>query len=302
MSTWVNIGAAAVITGITAFWILTDADAPISNQQVSQLEANIEHGEQVFNIGGCVSCHASKPSKEHANTIRLAGGKRFKTEFGVFIAPNISPDKETGIGNWTTADFANAMKHGVSPDNEHYYPAFPYTSYARMTLQDVVDLKAYIDTLPAITQQSAQHQLSFPFTIRRGLGLWKQLYLDDKAVITLNTPDPSVLRGQYLVEGPGHCGECHSPRNQIGGLDYTNWLMGAKSPDNSGRVPNISPHDSGISEWSHEDIAEYLSSGFTPEYDSAGGDMTKVIENTSKLPTSDREAIAAYLKALPPPQ
>ncbi|MFT2111084.1 c-type cytochrome [Marinomonas sp. 2405UD68-3] len=299
MSTWINIVTASFITGATAFWILTDPNAPITNEQVSQLTTNVDQGKNIFNIGGCVSCHVSKLSEEQGDMIRLAGGKRFKTEFGTFIAPNITPDKETGIGNWTTAQFANAMIHGVSPSNEHYYPAFPYTSYARMALQDVVNLKAYMDTLPAIVQQNAEHDLSFPFTIRRGLGLWKQLHLDDSAVVTLNTADPTVLRGQYLVEGPGHCGECHSPRNQIGGLDYSNWLMGASSPDGKGRIPSISPHDSGISEWSQEDIAEYLASGFTPEYDSAGGDMTEVIENTSKLPESDRDAIAAYLKALP---
>ncbi|WP_240009627.1 c-type cytochrome [Marinomonas algicola] len=299
MSTWLNISAAAVITGATAFWILTDPSAPITHAQLANLDGDVKNGETVFNIGGCLSCHASKPTKDGGETIRLAGGKGFPTEFGTFYAPNISPDKITGIGAWSTVEFANAMKHGVSPDNQHYYPAFPYTSYARMTLQDIVDLKAYLDTLPTISQQSAEHKLSFPFNIRRGMGLWKQLYLNDDSIATIDQASDAVLRGQYLVEGPGHCGECHTPRTSIGGLQYDQWLMGAASPDGKGRIPNISPIDSGISDWSEADIAEYLASGFTPEFDSAGGDMTEVIENTSKLPASDREAIAAYLKALP---
>ncbi|MCZ2721650.1 cytochrome c [Marinomonas sp. 15G1-11] len=193
------------------------------------------------------------------------------------------------------------MKHGVSPENEHYYPAFPYTSYAKMTLQDLVDLKAYLDTLPAVNQQSAEHELAFPFTIRRGLGIWKQLYLNDQYMVSFDESSDEILRGQYLVEGPGHCGECHTPRSTFGGLESQYWLMGAENPSGKGRIPNITPHDSGISEWSKADIAEYLSSGFTPEFDSAGGEMTEVIENLGKLPEADRNAIAAYLKALPKP-
>jgi len=228
----------------------------------------------------------------------LTGGHELKTEFGTFVAPNISPDPQTGIGGWTDEDFINAMQYGVGPDGQHLYPAFPYTSYARVAVPDLLDLHAYLQTLPATDNAPGPNALSFPFTIRRGLGLWKHLNLDPAPVAPVSD-DPVVARGQYLVEGPGHCSECHTPRNALGGLQKAAWMSGGPNPDGPGTIPNITPHDDGIASWSEGDIAYYLESGFTPDFDSAGGTMVAVIRNTSQLPAEDREAIAKYLKSLP---
>jgi len=255
-------------------------------------------GERIFHVGGCASCHSS--AGDDSNPPILGGGLAMETGFGVFHVPNISSDPSNGIGGWTVAEFVNAMKMGVSPGGGHYYPAFPYTSYGHMSLEDLMDLKSFLDTLPATDEENKDHTLKFPWNIRMGLGLWKLLNLDAGAVISDLPVNQQVARGRYLVEGPGHCGECHTPRNWSGGLDKKHWLGGAPSPDGDGMVPNITPHEHGLKDWSQNDIVYYLESGFTPEFDTVGGSMAKVQENISRLPAQDREAIAAYLRAIPP--
>ncbi|KQT45220.1 cytochrome C [Aureimonas sp. Leaf454] len=259
------------------------------------------HGERLFWTGGCVSCHALAKSEGQAQ-LRLGGGAPLVTKFGTFHAPNISPDPADGIGGWTLADFANAMQRGVAPDGAALYPAFPYTSYARMTKSDVADLFAYLKTLPPVSGAAPPNDLSFPFNIRQGLGLWQRVFLDPAPVVALPADTPAqVLRGRYLVEGPGHCGECHTPRllSGLGGLDEARWLSGAAAAEGEGKVPNITPSDAGLGDWSQSDIAYYLETGFTPDFDSVGGAMVEVQRNMAKLPAEDREAIAAYLKAVP---
>jgi mono/diheme cytochrome c family protein len=214
--------------------------------------------------------------------------------------PNISPDKETGIGNWSTLDFINALKLGIAPGGEHLYPAFPYTSYQRMSFEDLIDLKAYLDSLPPVKNEVPAHDLAFPFNIRRGLGLWQRLYVDGKSFV----PDPhasvELNRGAYLVLGPGHCSECHSPRNLIGGIIANEAFAGARNPEGKGTVPNITPSSDGIGDWSEEDIAYFLETGNTPDYDTVGGSLVAVQKNMAKLTGEDRNAIAAYLTSLPP--
>lgn len=245
-------------------------------------------GEGVFWAAGCASCHAAPQASGDA-MLELAGGVELESEFGTFVAPNISTDPNHGIGGWTENDFANAVRRGVSPDGRHYYPAFPYTSYSRMSDGDVADLFAFMQTLPAVAGDAPAHRMSFPFNVRRGVGLWKRLYLDDEPQVALAGASEAVLRGQYLVEALGHCGECHTPRAMTGGLETDRWLGGR---------PNITPAGD-IADWSEEDIAYYLESGFTPDFDSAGGRMAAVVRNMARLPAEDREAIAAYLKAVP---
>ena len=225
---------------------------------------------------------------------------QLKTPFGTFTAPNISPHPEDGIGSWSVEDFANAMLRGVSPDGRHYYPAFPYTSYTRMEPQDVADLFAFMKTLPAVAGRAAAHELTFPYNLRRGLGLWKLAYMRQEPIVSLpaNAPE-AVKRGRYLVEGPGHCGECHTPRLFTGGPKLDQWLAGGEALEGEGDVPNITPSDDGLEDWSEGDIAYYLESGFTPDFDSVGGAMVDVQENMAELPDEDRQAIAAYLKAVP---
>ena len=221
------------------------------------------------------------------------------TPFGTFHVPNISPHPTYGIGGWTQLDFVNAMHMGTSPDGRHYYPAFPYASYVRMTFEDLMDLKTYLDTLPEAKDSNEVHDLKFPWNVRAGIGLWKLLNLDSNAVVSVMPGDDLLMRGRYLVEGPGHCGECHTPRNWSGGLNNDRWLAGAPNPDGEGKVPNITPSEKGLEAWSQGDIEYYLESGLTPDYDTVGGSMVDVQENMAHLSKDDRAAIAAYLKAIP---
>lgn len=282
-----------VACAVTFQW-LTAPDAPPATPGGDR---NIANGETVFNIAGCASCHSASEAEGDAKLV-LAGGQRFPTEFGTFVAPNISPDVEQGIGGWSEAEFLNAVLNGVSPEGEHYYPAFPYASYIRMTVADAADLWTYIQTLPASDEPSQPSEVGFPFSFRRGLGLWKLLHMKTGVIQKADQEDPVLARGRYLVEGPGHCGECHTPRDVTGGMILNNWLYGGPSPDGPGRIPALAGPASKMDEWSEVDIAEYLRSGFTPDYDSAGGAMVGVIDNTAKLSDEDRKAIAAYLKAL----
>lgn len=291
-------------TAAGAAWALS-APTRMSAEDASALrQGDPADGELVFWAGGCASCHAASGAKGE-DLLKLGGGLRLETPFGIFVAPNISSNTADGIGSWSLEDFANAMTHGTSPDGRNYYPAFPYTSYVRMSADDLGDLFAFLKTLPSVDGKAADHELGFPFNLRRGIGLWKRLYLKPEPVISAPVPQDgldTVLweRGRYLVEGPGHCGECHTPRDFAGGLELTRWLGGAPAQTGEGSIPDITPTDGGFGGWNAADIAYYLESGFTPEYDSVGGEMVHVQENMAKLPASDREAIAAYLKAIPP--
>ena len=287
-----------VIVAATAIWLsVRPHRLPASVLPVHA--ADPSNGQHLFHAGGCASCHASRDDE---NPGVLGGGLALETAFGVFRVPNISPDPSNGIGSWTTLDFVNAMKQGVSPGGRHYYPAFPYASYTRMSMEDLVDLKSYLDTLPAVTTRDEQHELKFPWNIRWGIGFWKLLNLDDQDVASDLPVTPKVSRGRYLAEGAGHCGECHTPRNWTGGLDKSRWFAGAANPDGEGRIPNITPGAKGLGNWSEDDISYYLQSGFTPDFDTVGGSMVEVQKNLAHLPVADLEAIAAYLKALPPLQ
>jgi len=182
------------------------------------------------------------------------------------------------------------MKHGIGPGGEHLYPAFPYSSYQRMTYEDLIDLKAYLDTLPAVKNEVPPHELSFPFNIRRGLGLWQILYVDGKSFTPDAKANAELNRGAYLVMGPGHCAECHSSRNILGGIVQGTAFAGAKNPEGKGTVPNITPSDDGIGDWSEGDIAYLLKTGNTPDFDVIGENMGPVQENMAKITPEDRKA------------
>jgi len=285
---------ALTIVGAAGFWWTTRPEMAHIDV-LAGLTADAAAGEQVFYAGGCAGCHATPEAKDSDRLI-LGGGQAFASPFGTFYAPNISPHPDLGIGTWTALDLYNAMHNGTSPDGTHYFPAFPYSSYTRATAQDIVSLHAFLQTLPVADAVSKPHDVGFPFNIRRSLGGWKFLFLKDGNVLDTDLNE-TEQRGQYLVEALGHCGECHTARNLLGGLKLGRWLGGAQNPTGKGSIPNITP---GKLQWSEGDIAEYLSSGFTPDFDTAGGHMVNVIENTSKLPASDRSAIAAYLKRVTP--
>lgn len=288
--------AALALLGAGAFWLLTMPRA-LSAADLPDHAPDVEHGRYMFFAGGCASCHATPGGDD---PLALAGGLELESPFGTFRVPNISPDPDAGIGGWSTLDFVNAMVRGVGPGGRHLYPSFPYTSYQRMRFEDVIDLKAFLDTLEPVAGDVPGHDLPFPFNIRRGLGLWKLLYLDAEPF----GPDPAateeVNRGAYLVTGPGHCGECHTPRGALGGMDMSRHLAGGPSPEGEGRIPNITPVPGRFGAWSASDIAYALESGFTPDFDSLGGSMARVVRNTAQLTPEDRAAMAAYLKSVPP--
>ncbi|MGI9238668.1 MAG: c-type cytochrome [Woeseiaceae bacterium] len=292
--------AAIIGATVAAWWI--SAPQPIPAEALPDHAPDPSAGERIFWAGGCASCHASPVDGKRAkgdDKRLLGGGLELDTPYGVFRAPNISSHDEDGIGRWSMIEFVNAMQRGVSPDNRHYYPSFPYASYAKMAVQDVMDLRAYLDTLPSVAGNAAEHTLAFPWSVRRGIGVWKRRYLNTEPSIHLEATSKMLEHGRELVEGAGHCGECHTSRDHFGGMNTGRWLAGAPNPDGEGRVPNITPGGETIASWSSADIAYYLESGFTPEYDTVGGSMVAVQENMAMLPKADRDAIAAYLKAIP---
>jgi mono/diheme cytochrome c family protein len=300
-------GTAALVVGLGVFWILT-LPSVVPATALPHYTPNLDNGKTMFNIGGCVSCHAV-PDKnpDEVDRTRLGGGLALKSPFGTFYVPNISPDRTDGIGDWSEANFVTALWKGTSEHGNNLYPAFPYTSYQHMELDDVRDLFAYLKTLPPVPGKVRAHELSFPFNNRRLVGVWKLLFLHGGPFV----PDPSKSaqwnRGAYLVNGPGHCAECHSPRNMLGAVIEAERFAGGPSPDGKGWVPNITPAGLGHSPlgdivWTQKDIASFLGDGMNPVGDFAGGAMAEIIRNTSLLSPDDRAAIAAYVVTLPPRQ
>jgi mono/diheme cytochrome c family protein len=284
---------ALAVVGAAAFWVLT-TPATVPATALGPHTPNLDKGRTFFFAGGCASCHAQ--SKDEPT--RLAGGLGLKSPFGTFYVPNISPDRTDGIGGWNEAQFVTAMVKGTSPAGEHYYPAFPYTSYQRIRTEDLRDLFGFLQTLPPVAGRVRAHDLPFPFTVRRGLGLWKLLYLDGEPF----RPDPAKSaewnRGAYLINGPGHCAECHSPRNFMGGIKSGQRFAGGPNPEGEGWVPNIT--QARLKDYSEGDIAEVLATGMTPDGDSVGSSMAAVVRNTAQLSPEDRKAMAIYIKSLPP--
>lgn len=299
--------AAAVALVCALLWVLT-IPATVPAAALPPHTPDIDNGRTMFNIGGCASCHAT-PNKdaEKVDRTRLGGGLALQSPFGTFYVPNISPDPADGIGSWSEADFVTALWKGTSPHGRHLFPAFPYTSYQHMELADVRDLFAYLKTLPPVSGRARRHDLAFPFNVRRLVGLWKVLYLHGGPFRRDPSQSAQWNRGAYLVNGPGHCAECHSPRNFLGAVVASERFAGGPSPDGKGWVPNITPV--GLQHWSNEDIAwsakdiaSFLDDGMNPAGDFAGGAMVETIRNTSKLDAANRAAIAAYIVSLPPRQ
>ena len=295
-------GAAALlllaVVAAGALWSLSAPDA-LTAADLPDRNADPERGRIVFHAAGCNSCHAA-PGAEGERKFVLSGGLALKTPFGTFHAPNVSPDPAHGIGGWSDLEFANAVLRGVAPDGSHYYPSFPYTSYRLMTIGDVLDLKAFMDGLPASANDAPGHDLPLPLRARRGVGLWKLLAMDGEPFAPPPGADERTARGAYLVNGPGHCGECHTPRTLLGVPDAGRAFSGGRAPAGEGVVPNITPHEDGIGGWTAGDVEAALRTGLLPGFETFGGDMVAVQENMAMLSRDDREAIAAYLLSLPP--
>lgn len=292
--------ALAALAGSALWWITRPADlTPATRAALRAHAPDPDNGARVFWAGGCAGCHAA-PGLTMADPVDrrlvLSGGRALVSDFGTFRAPNVSMDPVYGIGGWTLEQFARAMLHGVGPGGQHYYPAFPYTSYRQVLPQDIADLWAFWQGLPADATPSVAPDLPWPLRLRRAIGLWKALTPAPAQPIAGHTAghaDDARARGRYLVEALAHCGECHTPRDRIGRLEHGNWLQGAPNPSGPGRIPAIPASD-----WTQADLAFYLETGFAPSFDVVGGAMADVVVQMAQLPQSDREAIAAYLVGL----
>lgn len=281
------------VLGGIVFWVLS-LPQTIPDGALLPRTPDISNGKTMFHVGGCAACHATPDQPDRT---RLGGGLALKSIFGTFYPTNISTHTTDGIGAWSETDFVAAMRNGTSPVGRHYYPAFPYAFYQRMTVDDLRDLFAYLTTLPAVAGKARAHELPFPINVRRGIGIWKLLFLDGEPF----QPDPSRSaqwnRGAYLVNGPAHCAQCHSPRNFLGAVVESQRFAGGPDPSGKGWIPNIT--QKALGSWSEQDFVRMLETGETPD-DQLSGEMTEVVRDTAQLPAADRAAMAVYLKSLPP--
>lgn len=304
-----------VLVCFTALIGLDAAKAETSAEEIKQ-------GEYITKAAGCADCHTIN------NHQPMAGGFRMDVpKFGIFHTPNITPDKETGIGNWTLEDFQRALRDGIRPDGSAYYPSFPYRSYTKLKNSDIRKMFAYLKSLEPVHQPNIPHDLFWMYSDRRGLIGWRAPYFNFShrdgeghikvgrgAFRPLKFPSPRWAadvdlkkwnRGAYLVEAVHHCAECHTPRTEFplppGGLLISNWMAGTYESVAGDIIPNITPDRmTGLGDWSKHDWIRFLASGINPKNKTPGGEMAHVIQNTSSLTKADREAIAIYMMSLPP--
>jgi len=260
--------------------------------------AAVTRGAYVFAVAGCAACHTDVAHKGPV----LAGGRAIATPFGTFYGPNITPDATYGIGRWSDGDFLRALREGLRADGAHLFPVFPYTSFTLMTDADILDLKAYVFSLPPVARPSRPNDVWFPFSWRWLQTFWRWLNFTPGPYVPDPAHDAAWNRGAYIVRGMGHCGECHTPRDFMGGLEGDQFLAGNPSGPDGQKVPNITPDKpTGIGSWSRNQLLTFLRSGLLPNGDVAGSVMGEVIANgTSKMTDADRDAVATYLQSLPP--
>jgi len=266
----------------------------------AEATADLDNGRRVFAATGGCTCHTNYPG-EGENAPSLAGGRALETPFGVFYSTNITRDRETGIGGWSDADFVRAMREGLSPAGEHYFPVFPYPAFTGLRDADLVDLKSYLDSLPATRRQNRPPDAPFPFSWRAAVLGWKWLNFEPGRLEPDRAKSPAWNRGRYLVEAAAHCGECHTSRTLTGGLDGSLHLAGSREGPEGQLAPNITPDEkTGIGEWDHADLVWYLETGLKPDGDDTQGLMSEVIEHGyANLPIEDLEAISFYLRTIP---
>lgn len=257
-------------------------------------QGDARRGWYLVKAGGCLACHTAVEN----DAAPFAGGRALNTPFGTFYGPNITPHPQAGIGRWSEADFMRAMRQGVRPDGANYFPSFPYPSFTLITDADLRDMWAYLRTLPASTRASRPHDLQFPFGWRFLVTFWKWLYFEPGPFAQPAGAPPAAARGAYLVRALGHCGECHTPRNFLGGPRKNRTLAGGKTPEGKD-VSNLTPAN--LKKWSDKDLADFLVLGTTPDGDVPAEAMGEVIRNTtSQLTPQDMQALIAYLRTLPP--
>ena len=295
------IGLGAVLASGAAARAESPASGPSGSADGgSPRPPDLTAGERIFHATGGCTCHTNYPGEGEAAP-RLAGGRALATPFGVYYSSNITPDRETGIGTWKDADFIRAMREGLSPEGEHYFPVFPYTSFTGLSRQDLVDMKAYLDSLPAIRRENRPPGAMFPFSWRATIAGWKFMNFTSERIESDPARSDAWNRGRYLVTAAAHCGECHTPRTLTGGLDASMRLAGSREGPEGELAPNITPHEqTGIGSWTRPDLVWYLELGLKPDGDDTQGLMSEVIEHGyANLPAEDLEAIAAYLATVP---
>ncbi|MGH6989009.1 MAG: c-type cytochrome [Stellaceae bacterium] len=257
----------------------------------------VKRGEYLFRAADCTSCHTDSAHKGAF----LAGGPALKTPFGVFYAPNITPDPRFGIGAWSETDFRRALRQGIGRRGQYLYPVFPYPSFTHMTDRDIADLYAYLRTVKPVAKPSRQSKIKPPFNWRFLLTFWRLLYFDEGPLPATPTRSAEWRRGRYLAEAVAHCQECHTPRNFMGGRDESMAYSGNPHGPDGQDAPNITPDpSSGIGGWSVADITQLLTDGQTPDFDFVGSGMAEVVKGTGALIPADRHAIAVYIKSLRP--
>jgi mono/diheme cytochrome c family protein len=258
-------------------------------------QGDAKRGEYLAKAGGCIGCHtveAKEGSKD--KPVAFAGGRALKTPFGTFYGPNITPHAEAGIGKWSDADFMRAMREGRRPDGSNYFPAFPYPSFTRISDADLRDLWAYLRSLPQSNRPSEEHDLGFFYRWRFSVTFWKWMFFTPGPSAPDASKSAQLNRGAYLVQALGHCGECHTPRNFLGGPKKDRFLAGAKDI-----APNLTP--TRLEKKGDGEIKEFLRTAMTPDGDVAAKEMGEVVTNTtSQLTPQDLDAMVAYLRSLPP--
>lgn len=253
----------------------------------------VQRGEYLTRAADCVSCHTAADGKP------FAGARAFKLPFGTLYSPNITPDANTGIGQWSDDDFVRAMQEGIGKDGQRLYPAFPYPSYTLLSRDDVLAIKAYLFNLKPVVNTPPQNDLTFPYNMRWLMVFWDWLYNANRRFEADVSRPPEWNRGAYLVEALGHCGECHTPRNLLYGLDTHKKFAGAVTA--GWHAYNITPDRStGIGGWSDGDLTSYLSTGDSP-HGAAAGPMGEAVDNSLRyLTRDDIAAMVAYLRTVPP--
>ncbi len=252
---------------------------------------DVARGEVLAGLSGCEACHTAEAGQP------WAGGHAVVSRFGTFYGTNLTQDPEHGLGAWNEADFVRAMREGRGPDHRAYWPAFPYPAFTLLTDADLGDLWAYLQTIPPAAVPNRPHEVLPRFNSRPLLGLWRSMGFRPGPWEDDPHHEAAWNRGAYLVEGPGHCGECHTPRNGVGIPKRSATLAGSTDP----KAPNLTPHASALQGWSASDWDDFLTFAMTPDGDVVGGHMAVIIEHgTARLSAEDRMAMAVYLRSLTP--
>ncbi|NKB35358.1 MAG: c-type cytochrome [Pseudomonadales bacterium] len=276
-----------------------NGDGPIADHNLTNSELLVR-GEYLVVAGNCASCHTTAVGEY------MAGGLAFETDFGTIYSTNITPDPETGIGNWTDWDFLNSMRHGIRPNGEHLYPAFPYPAFTKVSNEDLAAIFAYLKSIPAVQLTPPENELGFPYNQRSLMAFWKLLYFDSGEFETNSEQSAEWNRGAYLVEALTHCSACHTPRNGLGAEQEHLFLSGGAYLDRvkSGEhrtwiAPNLTSSARGLGLWTQENVEDYLKTARN-EFLESFGPMNEVIMNSSRfLSAEDVKAMATYLKSIP---